>query len=141
MNDLLRTLLEEEQTLQFDAFNEDTAWQIGSWLVEQAKLRDLPITIDINRAGHQLFHASRPGTSADNDEWVNRKVRSVYRFAHSSFYMGQFLKSEGQTIEEKFLVSESEFAAHGGSFPVIVKGTGLVGTITVSGLAQADDHK
>ncbi|MGM7668264.1 heme-binding protein [Microbacterium sp. A93] len=32
------------------------------------------------------------------------------------------------------------YAAHGGSFPATVSGTGVVGSITVSGLAQADDH-
>jgi uncharacterized protein (UPF0303 family) len=141
MNEILEQLLLEEQQLQFSSFNEDSAWQLGSWLVEYAIQNELPITIDIRRNGQQLFHASRPGTSADNDEWVNRKVRLVNRFGHSSFYLGQLLRSEGKTIEEKFLLSESEYAAHGGCFPIILKGTGMVGTLTVSGLAQADDHK
>jgi uncharacterized protein (UPF0303 family) len=89
----------------------------------------------------QLFHASLAGTSADNDEWVKRKVRLVYRFEHSSFYMGQSLKSKGKSIEEAYLLSEKEYAPHGGCFPVIVKGTGMVGTITISGLPQEEDHK
>jgi uncharacterized protein (UPF0303 family) len=141
MSEILDRLLLEEQQLQFSAFNEDTAWQIGCWLVEYAVQNKLPITIDITRGEQQLFHASRPGASADNDEWVKRKVRLVNRFGHSSFYLGQALKSEGKTIAEKFLLSESEYAAHGGCFPIIIKGTGMVGTLTVSGLAQADDHK
>jgi uncharacterized protein (UPF0303 family) len=141
MNKFLDRLLLEEQQLQFSSFNEETAWQIGSWLVEYAIQNKLPITIDIRRSEHQLFHASRPGTSADNDEWVNRKVRLVNRFGHSSFYLGQLLKSESKTIEQKFMLPERDYAAHGGCFPIILKGTGMVGTITVSGLAQADDHK
>jgi uncharacterized protein (UPF0303 family) len=90
---------------------------------------------------HQLFHASLRGTAADNDEWVKRKVRLVYRFGHSSFYMGQLLKSKGKSIEEAFLISEALYAPHGGCFPVIVKGTGMVGAITISGLPQEEDHK
>jgi len=43
-------------------------------------------------------------------------------------------------IEEKYCVSPLEFSAHGGCFPVCIKGSGLVGTVTVSGLPQADDH-
>ncbi|MDX1524088.1 MAG: heme-degrading domain-containing protein [Anaerolineae bacterium] len=140
MDDILNDLLQQEQELQFTSFNEDTAWEIGNLLVDKAIKDNLPITIDITRGGHQLFHASRPGTSADNDEWVKRKVRLVYRFGHSSFYIGRLLKSQGKSIEEKFLVPEGEYAPHGGCFPVIVTGTGLVGTITVSGLAQEDDH-
>jgi uncharacterized protein (UPF0303 family) len=141
MEDVLMQLLQEEQELQFEKFNEATAWKIGSQLVEWATSAGLSITIDITRGNHQLFHASLQGTSADNDEWVKRKVRLVYRFGHSSFYMGQLLKSKGKRIEEAYLVSESEYAAHGGCFPVIVKGTGMVGTITVSGLPQEEDHK
>ena len=141
MEDILNTLLQQEQELQFAHFNESTAWQIGTQMVERAMRENLPVTIDITRGQHQLFHCSMPGTAADNDEWVKRKVRLVNRFGHSSFYMGQKLKQKGKTIEESYLISESEFAAHGGCFPIIIKGTGMVGTITVSGLPQEEDHK
>jgi uncharacterized protein (UPF0303 family) len=141
MADILEQLLQEEEELQFTKFNETIAWQIGSQLVEQSIRKNLPVAIDITRGDHQLFHASLHGTSPDNDEWVKRKVRLVYRFGHSSFYMGQLLKSKGKCIEEAYLLSESEYAPHGGCFPVIVKDTGVIGTITVSGLPQEDDHK
>ena len=141
MEDILNTLLQQEQELQFTKFNEVTAWQLGSQMVERAMRDNLPITIDITRGQHQLFHFSMPGTTADNDEWVKRKVRLVNRFGHSSFYMGQALKHKGKTIEQSYLISESEFAAHGGCFPILIKGTGMVGTITVSGLPQEEDHK
>jgi len=141
MDDILKQLLQEEQELQFTKFNEATAWQIGSQLVEHGTKENLPITIDITFGTRQLFHASLAGASADNDEWVKRKVRLAYRFGHSSFYMGQSLKSKGKSIEESYLLSESEYAPHGGCFPVIVKGTGMVGTLTISGLPQEEDHK
>jgi uncharacterized protein (UPF0303 family) len=141
MDDILKQLLNEEQELQCTKFNEEDAWKLGGQLVELARSRDLPVTIDIMRGSHQLFHASLRGTSPDNDEWVKRKVRTVYRFGHSSFYIGQMLKSKGRTIEQSYLVSESEYAPHGGCFPIIVKDTGIVGTITVSGLPQEEDHK
>jgi uncharacterized protein (UPF0303 family) len=140
MSELLDQLLEQERELQFASFNEDTAWQLGCQLVERAQKQGLPVAIDIMRGSHQLFHAALPGSAPDNDEWVKRKVRAVYRFGHSSFYMGELLKSRNQTIEKNYLVPESEIAPHGGSFPVIVKGTGVVGTITVSGLPSQDDH-
>ena len=141
MDDILRELLQEEQDLQFTKFNEVTAWKIGSQLVERSVRDNLPVTIDITRGNHQLFHASLYGTAPDNDEWVKRKVRLVNRFRHSSFYMSRLLKSKDKRIEEAYLVSESKYAPHGGCFPVIVKGTGMIGTITVSGLSQEEDHK
>jgi uncharacterized protein (UPF0303 family) len=137
----LEQLLQEEQELQFESFNEETAWQLGSGLVQKCIRDGIPVTIDIMRGEHQLFHASLPGTSADNDDWVKRKVRLVYRFGHSSFYIGQLLKSKGKSIEEMYLISESQYAPHGGCFPIIVKNTGMVGAITISGLPQEEDHK
>jgi len=141
MEDLLQELLQEEEDLQFENFNEDTAWQIGQMLVERAVAENLPITVDITRGEQQLFHAARPGASADNDQWVKRKVRLVNRFGHSSYYLGRLLASKGRRIEEEFLLPESEYAPHGGCFPVILKGSGLIGTITVSGLPQEEDHR
>ena len=141
MNDVLHELLQQEESLQFTRFNEDTAWEIGRWLVEHAVDQNLPVTIDIRRGEHQIFHASRPGTSADNDAWVMRKVRLVNRTGHSSFYWSRLLASEGKTIEETLLLPESEYAPHGGCFPIIIKGSGMIGTITVSGLPQEEDHK
>lgn len=141
MDDLLKQLLQEEQELQFPHFNETTAWQLGCQMVEHAMRENLTVTIDITHGEQQLFHVSLKGTSADNDEWVKRKVRLVKRFGHSSYYMGQLLKSKGKTLEESYLIPESEYAAHGGCFPIIVKETGMIGTITVSGLPQEEDHK
>ena len=141
METILSQLLQEEAELQFERFNEQTAWQLGSLLVERATAQDLPVTIDIMRGEQQLFHAALPGASADNDEWIKRKVRVVYRFGHSSFYMGQKLKAKGKGIEEVYLIPENQFAAHGGCFPIIVRGTGMVGAATVSGLPQEEDHK
>ncbi|HKG53465.1 MAG TPA: heme-degrading domain-containing protein [Anaerolineales bacterium] len=141
MADILEQLLQEEHELQFASFNEATAWQIGYHLVERAQREGLAITIDVTRGAHQLFHASLNGTSPDNDEWIKRKVRLVYRLGHSSLYVGQLLKSKGKRIEEAYLLSESEYAPHGGCFPVIVRDTGVIGTITVSGLRQEEDHK
>ncbi len=41
---------------------------------------------------------------------------------------------------EATLLDPALFAAHGGAFPINIVGVGLVGTVAVSGLPQADDH-
>lgn len=48
MEDILKQLLQEEQELQFSHFNEVTAWQLGSQMVEHAMRENLPVTIDID---------------------------------------------------------------------------------------------
>jgi uncharacterized protein (UPF0303 family) len=138
---LLGALLKQEDLLQFGDFSNDTAIAVGLRIVDTARKERKGVTIDIRRHGQQLFHCALPGTSADNDAWVRRKVRVVNRFGHSSYYMGVYFKSQGTTIEEKALLDPTRYAAHGGAFPVIVKGAGVVGTITVSGLPQEEDHR
>lgn len=140
-NQLLEELRKQEETLQFTEFTNDTAYSLGQLLVELACQDGLGVTIDIIRHGQQLFHVALPGTSSDNDEWIKRKVRVVNRFGHSSFYMGIHYKRQNTTMQEKALLDPAEFAAHGGSFPVIIRKVGVVGTITVSGLPQEEDHK
>ena len=44
-------------------------------------------------------------------------------------------------MEEAYLIPEQDYGPHGGCFPIIVRNTGMVGTITVSGLSQEEDHK
>jgi len=138
---LLRQLLRQEELLQFTTFSNDDALQLGLRMLEEARLQGYGITIDICRNGQQLFHAALPGTALDNDEWIKRKNRVVNRFGHSSFYMGRHYASKNSTIEESALLDPAEYAAHGGAFPIIVRGVGPIGTITVSGLPQRDDHE
>ena len=140
-DELLRHLRQQEEDVQFASFSNDTALEVGMALVRAAREKGKAVTVDISRAGQQLFHFAMAGTSIDNGEWVKRKNRVVNRFGHSSYYMGISLKSAGQTIEEKYLLPESEYAPHGGAFPLIIKGVGVVGTVTVSGLPQEEDHE
>jgi uncharacterized protein (UPF0303 family) len=134
-------LLAQEAELQFERFDNDTALALGQALVAAARQDGLGVTIDIRRGEQQLFHAALAGTAADNDAWIERKNRVVRRFGHSSFYVGTLLGLEGTTMEEKFLLDGSRFAAHGGAFPVLVRHVGMVGTVTVSGLPEAEDHR
>lgn len=138
---LLSQLLKEEDVLQFSAFTNETALELGLKLVEAARSAAKGVTIDICRNGQQLFHYALEGTSADNDEWIKRKNRVVNRFGHSSYYMGISYKAKNTTIQDSSLLDPREYAAHGGAFPIIIKEVGVVGTITVSGLPQQEDHQ
>jgi uncharacterized protein (UPF0303 family) len=131
----------EEAELQFGTFSNATALRLGSRLVEVALQAGQVVTVDIMLGEQQLFHHALEGTSADNDDWIRRKNRVVRRFGHSSFYMGLYYKSQDTTIEEKSLLDPREYAPHGGAFPITIRGVGVVGTVTVSGLPQEEDHK
>jgi uncharacterized protein (UPF0303 family) len=137
----LDDLAAEEAELRFPRFDYDDAWRLGSMLVEAARAERLPIAIDISRGGQQLFHAALPGSVPDNDAWIQRKIRSVLRFGHSSMYISLQRSLDGRSLGEVYFVDEQLFAAAGGCFPVHVEGCGIVGTVTVSGLPQVDDHR
>ncbi len=137
----LDQLTAEERELRFDRFDYDDAWRLGSMLVETARARELPIAIDITRGGQQLFHAALPGSTPDNDAWIQRKIRSVLRFGHSSMFLSLQRSLDGRSLADVSFVDPREFAAAGGCFPIHVKGCGIIGTVTVSGLPQVDDHR
>jgi uncharacterized protein (UPF0303 family) len=137
---LIASLEAQEAALVFTRFDNADAWRLGSAMVAAATMRDLPVTVDIRRGGQQLFHAALAGTTAENDAWIDRKVRVVNRFAASSYLVGRRLAARGTALDEALGVEPRLFAAHGGAFPVRVRDVGVVGTVAVSGLPQADDH-
>jgi uncharacterized protein (UPF0303 family) len=137
----LAQLAAEEEELQFSGFTNDNAWELGSALVAAGREQGLPIAVDISRNRHQLFHASLPGTTPDNDSWIQRKTRVVDRFGHSSLYVRQASIERGTTFEAEFGLDQERYAAHGGAFPIIVRSVGPVGAVVVSGLPQLADHR
>jgi uncharacterized protein (UPF0303 family) len=133
-------LLEQEDRLTFTRFDNETALALGEHLLAEARARALPVTISVRRNGQRLFHAALPGTSADNDAWIERKSRVVDRYGHSSFLIGTQFREKGGSFEADSRLDPDQYAAHGGVFPVIVAGVGPIGTVGVSGLPQVEDH-
>jgi uncharacterized protein (UPF0303 family) len=138
---LLTELAEQEERLVFETFDNDDAWRLGCSLVEMARDRGLPITVDIRCNGHHLFHAALPGTAPEHDLWIERKARVVDLLRCSSYLAGRRLAENGEELDHSYGVDPARYATHGGSFPVRVRGVGVIGAVTVSGLPQADDHQ
>ena len=134
---LITELEAQEARLRFTTFTNEDALRLGLLIVRLATERSLGITVDITRGEQQLVHIALDGSTADNDEWIARKTRVVRRFAASSLLVGL---RQGDAFNATFDLPLALYAAHGGSFPVVVEGVGLVGTVTVSGLPQRDDH-
>lgn len=127
-------LEEQERRLTLPHFTYDDAWALGTLLVELARERNAPVAIDIRRAGQQLFHAALPGSTPDNDAWIDRKRRVVERYAASSLLVGTRFRAKNTTFEDSSRLDPDIYAAHGGAFPITVEGAGVIGTVVVSGL-------
>ncbi|WP_375749472.1 heme-degrading domain-containing protein [Vibrio sp. HN007] len=141
MKELLNEILEQEKRLQFTQFSHEIAWELGCALKKAAEEKGASVAIDISMNGLCIFSYAMPGTRIDNVEWIRRKKNVVNRYQNSSWYIGNYYKNKGVSIAEGSLVDGKEFAAFGGSFPLAVKNVGIIGTITVSGLPQVEDHQ
>jgi uncharacterized protein (UPF0303 family) len=105
-----------------------------------AEERGLAIVVDVRRFGQPLFYTALKGTTPDNVSWVHRKSNVVARFHRSSYGVGLTMTQKNSSLEANGLPI-NEYASHGGSFPLTVKGAGIVGSVTVSGLPQRADHE
>ncbi len=136
----LETIAAQEDALQFTAFGAETAWSVGCALREAALKKKAAMTIEIQVAGRVVFAFATDGAPAGQADWIRRKRNTVMRFGRSSYAMGLMLQVEGKTIEARHGLTLADFAMHGGGFPITLKGTGLVGSVVVSGLPQREDH-
>ncbi len=141
MTNLISALEQQEQALVFGGFDEDTACTVGNALRELAAASKAPVVIDIRTANRRLYFAALPGSAPDNDEWARRKGNIALRKQNSSLLCGERLKGSGKDVGADMGLDPLDYAAHGGSFPVRVKGVGVVAVITVSGLPSRDDHE
>ncbi|SOE61085.1 Uncharacterized protein, UPF0303 family [Burkholderia sp. D7] len=137
----LQTIALQEKTLVFPHFDSDRAWQVGSQLREMAVARGAPMAIDVRTFGQPLFFALLDGAAPDNVRWAQRKARTVEHFRRSSYAIGLSLQQASATLADKYSLPAAEFASHGGAFPLTVKGAGVIGVVTVSGLPQRKDHE
>lgn len=140
IDDDLKQIELQERELQFDWFDMEKAWALGSRLRTMASDRKLGVVIDISLFSMPLFYTALEGATPDNPGWVRRKRNCVFRFFKSSYAVGLSLAKQDSTLQAKFGLPDSDYAPHGGSFPITVKGTGCIGAVTVSGLPQRDDH-
>ncbi|HTW49325.1 MAG TPA: heme-degrading domain-containing protein [Acidobacteriaceae bacterium] len=139
-DDLARIALQERQ-LQFPAFNKDAAWRLGCHLRDLAVQRGLGVVIDIRRPMQPLFYTALQGTTADHADWIRRKSNVTLRFQRSSYALGLELEQKGSSLLDRYGLAITDYATHGGSFPIRVRHAGFVGAVTVSGLPQRGDHE
>jgi uncharacterized protein (UPF0303 family) len=127
------------QVPDLERFGYDEAWQVGSALVTRCRAEQLPVTISIWLGEQRVFHAALPGTSADNDAWVEKKARVVRRFGKSSLDVYEHYLVHMPDFFEVFGLSRHEYAPGEGAVAIRVNGA-LVGVLAVSGLEQGGDH-
>lgn len=129
----------QEQDLVLPAFDEHVAFALGSAIFARAKAEGLALIVDIRTWDRQMFFAATPGTSADNAEWVRRKINTVKRFQKASYRVS--LERGGDGVFPPILGADAaDYVIAGGGFPLRVVNAGIVGCLTISGLPGRSDH-
>ncbi len=137
---LIDAIAHQEKSLVFTKFDESMAWIIGATLHQKAVEENWPIVIDIRLFHRPLFFVALPGATPHNVEYARRKRNVVERFHRSSYAVGREMVLKGDTLLNRYGLPTSDYADHGGAFPITVLGCGVIGAIVVSGLPQRDDH-
>jgi len=133
-------LVKQEELLVLPEFNSDVAYKLGMMMIDRAKKEGKVIAVSITVARQNIFHYAQDGLGPDADNWVRRKSNVVYEYHKSSLLVGVKLESENSSLEAHGRNSD-DFKINGGSFPIRVKGAGVIGAITVTGLPHLEDHE
>lgn len=136
----IEKLQQEQRQLVFESFDEEDAWKIGCMLRQRAKDGGFPVAISITLNRRRMFACTMPGTTPINDNWIRRKENTVYQFYKSSYEMSLYMQLKEDEISSRYGLDRESYAAAGGCVPIMLKSTGMVGTIAVSGLREDEDH-
>ncbi len=133
-------LLNEEKILTLPSLDVAGALEIGEIAKSMGVMRNLPIAIEIRIGDWIIYHASLPGSTSENQGWINRKARVVLLKHHSTLYERVSANERGVDWHKENNLLDETHAIHGGGLPLITKDQGFVGVLLISGLPQVEDH-
>jgi len=133
-------LLEEELKLSLPSLSVEGAVEIGEIAKSFGVARGLPIAVEVRLGDWIIYHASLPGSTAENQWWIDRKARVVLLKHHSTMYERVSAQERGVDWHNENNLLDETHAIHGGGLPLITKDQGFVGVLLISGLPQVDDH-
>ncbi|GAA1056871.1 hypothetical protein GCM10017608_11130 [Agromyces luteolus] len=136
----IETLRAEEGELVFPAFGLTEVWRLGARIVERAMQAGFKITVDIRKPGAILFRAALPGSTPDQQFWVDGKSATALRLERSTAVLEAEFGEMGFDPASIGWLPREQYVLGGGSVPIRVSGVGVVAVATVSGLASDEDH-
>jgi len=133
-------LLIEEEHLQLPSLTLVELLEIGNIATQFGLSRSLPIAVELRLGDWVIYHASLPGSTPENQGWIDRKARVVMLKKHSTLYERVSAEERGVDWHKENNLLDETHAIHGGGLPLITKGDGFVGVLLISGLPQVEDH-
>jgi len=133
-------LVREAKALELASLTQAQALEIGAIAQAIGLEGKLPIAVQVRMKDWIVFHASLPGSSPENDWWINRKAAVVNLTGNSTLLERVKAEEDGVDWYESHGVEEEGYAILGGGLALNVVGLGLTGILIVSGLEQVADH-
>jgi uncharacterized protein (UPF0303 family) len=133
-------LLKQEQLLILNSLDVKCALEIGEIAKSLSVVRNLPIAVEVRLGDWIIYHASLPGSTIENQGWIDRKARTVMLKHHSTMYERVSAQERGEDWHKENNLPDETHAIHGGGLPLITKNEGFVGVLLISGLPQVEDH-
>ncbi len=133
-------LLQEELLLTLPKLDVADALEIGQIAVAFGIEQSLPIAIEVRLGDWIIYHASLPGSTVENQGWIDRKARVVMLKHHSTLFERVSAQERGVDWFVENNLTDATHAIHGGGLPLITQGDGFVGVLLISGLPQIEDH-
>ena len=135
-----RQLLIEEEHLQLPSLTLIELLEIGDIATKIGLSRSVPIAVELRLGDWVIYHASLPGSTPENQGWIDRKARVVMLKKHSTLYERVSAEERGVDWHKENNLLDETHAIHGGGLPLITKDNGFVGVLLISGLPQVKDH-
>jgi len=144
MGDILgfssKNLLDQEKQLKAKKLDLLDLIDMGQIALEIGLARKLPIAVEVRMGNWIVYHASLPGSTSENQSWLDRKARVVLLKHHSSLYERVSAEERGVDWHKENNLLDETHAIHGGGLPLITRDKEFVGVLLISGLPQLDDH-
>ena len=138
-------LIDEENGLSFSKFTYAMARDLFEKAVEYMEApKDgfKPMGVEVMLNGMPVYTHYQYGSTKNTIAWIESKRKTVEYFGLSSACID--VRSNTMGVDEfcdKFGIDPYEYKLCGGSFPIIVKELGMVGTVSVTGLKRGEDHE
>ena len=133
-------LLAEEELLLLPTLDNSDCIEIGQIATQLATSKSLPVAIQVRLGDQIIYHAALPGSTTENDWWINRKARVVRLKQHSTMYERVLAQEQGIDWHKENNLLDETHAIHGGGIALKTKDQGFLGTLLISGLPHVQDH-
>ena len=138
----IQTIISQEQNLVFERFDEDVAFAVGAAVRDGAKkLNKGGIAVGVYLWDRTMFYGATAGVVEGNRNWIERKAKLTRMSLKSTYRYALERGDKGRILEPNWGLDPKDYAIAGGSFPIAMRGIGVVGAAVASGLHERDDHE